>query len=414
MSQTTATMDRAVAEKATVAILLAAAFSHLLNDTIQSMLPALYPMLKINFALSFGQIGLITLVWNVTASLLQPAVGLYTDRRPQTYALPMGMALTLAGLLLLAYAGHFAVLLVAAAFIGMGSAVFHPEAARIARAASGGRHGFAQSLFQVGGATGSAIGPLLAAAIVLPRGQASVAWFSALALFGMVVLTNVGIWYKRHSTRRAGTRAAHLEGPPGVSPGRVRVALAVLLALTFSKYFYLSSITSYYTFYLIHNFGVSVQGAQIYLFVFLAASAVGTLIGGPIGDRIGRKYVIWCSILGVLPFTLLLPYVSLAWTVALSVVIGLVLSSAFSAIVVFGQELMPGKVGMINGLFFGFAFGMAGIGAAVLGELADLTSITFVYRMVAFLPFAGLLTVFLPNIEPQRMRLRRPPAAARA
>ena len=411
MSQTTATMERTLAERATVAILCATAFSHLLNDMIQSMLPALYPMLKANFGLTFGQIGLITLIWQLSASLLQPVVGLYTDRRPQAYALPVGMAITLAGLLLLAYAGHYAVLMMAAAFIGMGSAVFHPEAARIARLASGGRHGFAQSFFQVGGAMGSATGPLLAAAIVLPRGQASVAWFSALALFAMVVLTNVGGWYKRHGVRRAGSRAAHLDGPPGVSPRRVRLAVAVLLALVFSKYFYLSSLTSYYTFYLIHRFGVSVQGAQIYLFVFLAAAAIGTLIGGPIGDRIGRKYVIWCSILGVLPFTLLLPYVDLAWTVALSIVIGLVLSSAFSAIVVFGQELMPGKVGMINGLFFGFAFGFAGIGAAVLGELADLTSITFVYRVVAFLPLMGLLTVFLPNIEPQRLRLRRERAA---
>ncbi len=407
MSQTTATMDRALVEKATVAILLAASFSHLLNDMIQSMLPALYPMLKANFALSFGQIGLVGLVWNVTASLLQPVVGLYTDRRPQAYALPVGMALTLTGLILLAYAGNYAALLVAASFIGMGSAVFHPEAARIARLASGGRHGFAQSLFQVGGGVGSATGPLLAAAVVLPRGQASVAWFSAVALFAMLVLANVGAWYKRHNVRRGAARPVHLEGPPGVSPARVRIAVGVLLVLIFSKYFYLSSLTSYYTFYLIHRFGVSVQSAQIYLFVFLAAGAAGTLIGGPIGDRVGRKYVIWCSILGVLPFTLLLPYVNLAWTVALTIVIGLVISSAFSAIVVFGQELMPGKVGMINGLFFGFAFGMGGIGAAVLGELADLTSIVFVYKVVAFLPLFGLLTVFLPNIEPHRLRLRR-------
>ena len=407
MSQTTTTMDRNVAERATVAILCATAFSHMLNDMIQSMLPALYPMLKANFALTFGQIGLITLIWQLTASLFQPVIGFYTDRRPQTYALPVGMAITLTGLLLLAYAGHYAVLLAAASLIGLGSAVFHPEAARIARLASGGRHGFAQSFFQVGGGVGSAIGPLLAAAIVLPRGQASVAWFSAVALLAMVVLANVGGWYKRHRIRRAASHAAPLDYPLGITPQRARLAIGVLLVLTFSKYVYLSSLTSYYTFYLIHRFGVSVQSAQIYLFVFLAAAAAGTLIGGPIGDRIGRKYVIWCSILGVLPFTLLLPYMDLAWTVALSIVIGLVLSSAFSAIVVFGQELMPGKVGMINGLFFGFAFGMAGVGAAVLGELADLTSITFVYRVVAFLPLFGLLTVFLPNIEPPRLRLRR-------
>jgi MFS transporter, FSR family, fosmidomycin resistance protein len=405
VSQTTATADieqRNLAETGTVVILLAAAFSHLLNDMMQSLLPSLYPILKANFSLSFGQIGLITLIWNVTASLLQPVIGTFTDRKPQAYALPVGMGLTLAGLLLLAFAGNFLVLLLAAAFIGMGSAVFHPEAARIARLASGGRHGFAQSLFQVGGAVGSAVGPLLAAAIVLPHGQTSVAWFSAVALIGMIVLANVGAWYKRHSARRAAARGAHLDAAPEVSPARIRLAIAALLLLTFSKYFYLSSLTSYYTFYLIHRFGVSVQTAQVYLFVFLAASAAGTLIGGPIGDRVGRKIVIWWSILGVLPFTLVLPYVDLTWTVALSVVIGLVLSSAFSAIVVFGQELVPGKVGMINGLFFGFAFGMAGIGAAVLGELADLTDITFVYQVCAFLPLLGLFTIFLPNLGPRR------------
>jgi FSR family fosmidomycin resistance protein-like MFS transporter len=394
-------MDRTPVEKTTVAILLAMSASHMVNDTIQSTLPALFPMLKENFALSFTQIGLIALVWNVIASLLQPAVGLYTDRRPQAYALPVGMAVTLSGLLLLAYSPNYAVILCAAALIGMGSAVFHPEAARIARFASGGRHGLAQSLFQVGGGVGSAIGPLLAALIVLPRGQASVAWFSVLALLGMILLANVGGWYKRNRIRRAAARTSHAEHAPAVSPARVRVAIAVLLTLTFSKYFYLSSLTSYYTFYLIHTFGVSVQGAQIYLFVFLASVAAGTLVGGPVGDRIGRKYVIWCSILGVLPFTLLLPYVDLAWTVVLSVAIGLVISSAFSAIVVYGQELLPGKVGMINGLFFGFAFGIGGSGAAFLGWLADQTSITFVYRVVAFLPALGLLTVFLPNIEPR-------------
>ena len=402
MSQTAATMDRTPVEKTTVAILLAMSVSHMVNDTIQSTLPALFPMLKENFTLSFTQIGLIALVWNVIASLLQPVVGLYTDRRPQTYALPVGMAVTLCGLLLLAYAPSYPVILCAAAFIGMGSAVFHPEAARIARFASGGRHGLAQSLFQVGGGVGSAIGPLLAALIVLPHGQASVAWFSVLALLGMILLANVGGWYKRNRIRRAASRTSHADHAPAVSPAGVRIAIAVLLTLTFSKYFYLSSLTSYYTFYLIHTFGVSVQGAQIYLFVFLASVAAGTLVGGPVGDRIGRKYVIWCSILGVLPFTLLLPYVDLVWTVVLSVAIGLVISSAFSAIVVYGQELLPGKVGMINGMFFGFAFGIGGIGAAVLGELADLTSITFVYRAVAFLPLLGLLTVFLPNIEPRR------------
>lgn len=383
-------------------ILAAISFCHLLNDMMQSLLPAIYPTLKQTFGLSFGQIGLITLTFQSTASLLQPVIGHYTDRRPMPYSLTVGMGFTLVGLLLLSVARSFPALLVSAGMIGLGSAVFHPESSRVARMASGGRHGFAQSLFQVGGNAGSAVGPLLAAFIVVPRGQRSIAWFSAIALLGSTVLFGVGKWYAGH---RVSTGSRTLAGVgQGLSPGRVRLALAVLIALIISKYFYLSSLTSYYTFYLIHKFGVSVQDAQLYLFLFLGAVAAGTIIGGPVGDRIGRKYVIWCSILGVLPFTLALPYVGLAWTGVLSVVIGLILSSAFSAILVYAQELVPGKVGLISGLFFGFAFGVAGIGAAVLGRLADHTDITFVYKVCSFLPALGLLTGFLPNLETARQR----------
>lgn len=383
-------------------ILAAISFCHLLNDMMQSLLPAIYPTLKQSFGLSFGQIGLITLAFQTTASLLQPAIGHLTDRRPMPYSLTIGMGFTLVGLLLLSIARSFPALLVSAGMIGLGSAVFHPESSRVARMASGGRHGFAQSLFQVGGNAGSAVGPLLAAFIVVPRGQGSIAWFSAIALLGSTVLFGVGRWYAGHRVRTRGHAPAG--AGPGLSPGRVRLALAVLIALIISKYFYLSSLTSYYTFYLIHRFGVSVQDAQLYLFVFLGAVAAGTIIGGPVGDRIGRKYVIWCSILGVLPFTLALPYVGLFWTGVLSVVIGLILSSAFSAILVYAQELVPGKVGLISGLFFGFAFGVAGIGAAVLGRLADHTDIAFVYKVCSFLPALGLLTSFLPNLETARQR----------
>jgi FSR family fosmidomycin resistance protein-like MFS transporter len=397
------------AERTALAVLLAVSFSHFLNDLIQALLPALYPMFKSNFALSFGEVGLITLTYQLVASLLQPLIGVYADRRPKPGLLPVGMALTLVGLVLVSMAPHFLVLLAGAALVGMGSAVFHPESSRMARAASGGRHGFAQSLYQVGGAVGSAIGPLLAAVIVLPRGQGAIAWFSLAAFLAIVVLANVGGWYKRHTAAGAGARRPKRDAAPALPRRQVRAAIVVLLILIFSKYLYLSSLTSYYTFYLIHRFQLSVQGAQICLFVFLSAAAVGTFIGGPIGDRFGRKYVIWCSILGVLPFTMLLPYVDLAWTIVLSILIGLILSSAFSAIVVYGQELMPGRVGMVAGLFFGFAFGMGGIGAAALGALADMTSITFVYRVCAFLPLLGAFAVFLPNLEPAR---RRAPAAS--
>ncbi|CAB3753765.1 MFS transporter [Paraburkholderia humisilvae] len=377
-------------------ILGAISFSHLMNDMIQSLILAIYPMLKSNFALSFAQIGLITLTYQITASLLQPLIGIYTDKHPKPYSLPVGMGFTLAGLLLMSVAPSFGVLLVAAALVGCGSSVFHPESSRVARMASGGRHGLAQSLFQVGGNAGTSLGPLLAALIVIPHGQRSIAWFSVAALVGIVVLAQVGRWYKQHpATKKARAGIAQSTLPRG----KIALAMSVLVMLVFSKYFYLASINSYFTFYLIDKFHLPVQAAQIHLFVFLAAVAAGTVIGGPIGDRIGRKYVIWVSILGVAPFTLLLPYANLFWTGVLTVVIGIVLASAFSAILVYAQELIPGKVGMVAGLFFGFAFGLGGVGAAVLGQLADATSIAYVYKVCSFLPLLGILTVFLPNIE---------------
>jgi len=385
-------------------ILAAISFCHFLNDMVQSLIPAIYPLLKSAFHLDFGQIGLITLTGQTTASLLQPLVGLYTDRRPKPYSLTAGMGFTLVGLLLLSLAVSFSKILVAVALVGVGSAVFHPESSRVARMASGGQHGLAQSLFQVGGNAGSALGPLLAAFIVLPRGQSSIVWFSLAALLAIIVLANVGTWSKKHRAAKAKSQVAHADYRPALSSRKVVLSVAILIALVFSKYFYLASLITYYTFYLIQKFHVSVQNAQVHLFVFLGAVAAGTIIGGPIGDRFGRKYVIWCSILGVLPFTLLLPYANLFWTGILSVVIGLILASAFSAILVYAQDLIPGKVGMISGLFFGLAFGMGGVGAALLGELADHTSIDFVYKVCAFLPVIGLLTAFLPNLEKRRMK----------
>jgi FSR family fosmidomycin resistance protein-like MFS transporter len=390
-------------EKTLFSILAAISFCHFLNDMTQSLIPAIYPILKSSFHLDFGQIGLITLTYQMTASLLQPFVGLYTDRRPHPYSLPVGMTFTLSGLIVLAIAPSFGTLLLGAAMVGMGSSVFHPESSRVARLASGGQHGLAQSVFQVGGNAGTALGPLLAAFVVLPRGQHSIAWFSSAAAIGILVLVTVGSWYKKHPLRvnpRAGASRHTLH----LSRGKVVWAITILILLIFSKYFYLASISSYYTFYLISKFHVPVKESELYLTIFLGAVAAGTFAGGPVGDRFGRKLVIWCSILGVLPFTLLLPYVNLFWTVVLSIVIGLVLASAFSAILVYAQELVPGNIGMISGVFFGFAFGMGGIGAAILGKIADSTDIYFVYRICSFLPAIGILTAFLPNLRKARAR----------
>jgi FSR family fosmidomycin resistance protein-like MFS transporter len=377
-------------------VLAAISFCHLLNDLVQSLVPAIYPLLKISFHLDFAQIGLITLTYQLTASLLQPVIGYYTDRRPMPYSLATGMSFTLVGLLALAVSSTYTALLGSVMLVGIGSAVFHPESSRVARLASGGQHGLAQSLFQVGGNAGSASGPLLAAFIVLPRGQGSIGWFSLVALVGIVVLSSVGRWSKRNRPP-VKARAQHAAHESMVSRRTIVLAMSVLVVLIFSKYFYLVSFTNYYTFYLMHKFHVSVQNAQLHLFAFLGAVAAGTIIGGPIGDRFGRKFVIWWSILGILPFTLALPYSNLFWTGVLSVIIGMILASAFSAILVYAQELVPGRVGMISGIFFGFAFGMAGLGAAVLGKLADRTSIDTVYHVCAFLPALGVLTAFLPS-----------------
>ena len=408
MSQSAVTPDRGQgvgaapqrgAGETAFAVLLSLSFCHLLNDMIQSLVPALYPILKDAYHLDFGQVGLITLAFQCTASLLQPLVGLYTDRRPMPYSLPVGMGSTLVGLLVLSHASSYGVILLAAALIGVGSSVFHPESSRVARLASGGRYGLAQSLFQVGGNFGQAIGPLLAAFIVAPRGQGSIVWFSGAALLAMLVLVRIGGWYARNRV------AAHSRGRAGgaeaiVLPrGRVLLAIGVLVALLFSKNVYTASLSSYYTFYLIQRFDVSVQAAQIYLFVFLASLVVGLVLGGLVSDRVGRLPVIWFSILGVLPFTLALPYVGLTATMILTIVIGLIISSAFPAILVYAQQLLPGKVGLVAGLFFGLSFGLGGLGAAALGQLADWTGIDTVYRVCSFLPLLGVLTAFLPNIE---------------
>ncbi|MDZ5697697.1 MFS transporter [Chelativorans sp. M5D2P16] len=398
MTGTTTINGRISGETTAYAVILAVSFCHLLNDVMQSLLAALYPMLKDDYGLDFWQIGLLTMTFQITASLLQPVIGMYTDRRPMPYSLAFGMGSTLVGLLFLAFATRYSLLLLGAGLIGFGSAIFHPESSRVARLASGGRYGLAQSLFQVGGNFGSALGPLLAAFIVVPRGQDSVAWFSLAALAGMLVLWRVGRWY-------AGYRAAN--GSRSGADTAIRlprrtvvVALIVLTVLTFSKHIYIASLTSYHTFYVIQKFGVSVQTSQVLLFVFLGGAAVGTILGGPVGDRVGAKTVIWFSILGVLPFTLALPYADLFWTVVLTGVIGVVMASAFPAIVVFAQELVPGRVGLIAGVFFGLAFGMAGIAAAVLGVIADVKGIEFVYVACSFLPMLGLLTALLPDMRP--------------
>ncbi|MXV08302.1 MULTISPECIES: MFS transporter [unclassified Xanthomonas] len=384
-------------------VLAAITSSHLINDMMQSLILALYPVLKGQFQLSFAQVGLITLTYQITASLFQPLIGLRTDRRPAPYSLPMGMSSTLCGLLLLAYAPSFGMVLLAAALVGIGSAIFHPESSRIARLASGGRHGLAQSVFQVGGNTGTALGPLIAAAVIVPNGRHSVAWFGGAALLGIALLSYVGRWYALHlqAARAAPRPVAAVPALPRATVVRI---VGILLLLIFSKYFYIAGLSSYYTFYLIQRFGLSVQSAQLHLFAFLLASALGTLIGGPVGDRIGRKPVIWVSILGVAPFALVLPHVGLHAATVLTVLIGFVLSSAFSAILVYAQEMMPGRIGTISGLFFGFAFGMGGLGAAVLGLLADHRGIVFVYQVMSFLPLLGIVAAFLPS--------RRPGAAA--
>ena len=385
------------AQKTAFAVLAAISFCHLLNDLLQSLLAAIYPILKTSFHLDFVQVGLISLTFQITASLLQPIVGIYTDRRPRPFSLATGMSISLVGLILLAFAWSYPILLSAAALVGLGSSIFHPESSRVARMASGGRHGLAQSLFQVGGNAGSSIGPLLAAFIVLPHGQSSIAWFSVAALLAIVILANIGFWYRERLITAVGK--ARKGGAAVFSKRKVYFSLAILVALIFSKYFYLASLTNYYTFYLISKFHVSVQSAQLHLFLFLGAVAAGTILGGPVGDRIGRKYVIWVSIAGALPFTLVLPFVNLFWTAVLSVVIGVILASAFAAILVYAQELVPGRIGMISGVFFGLAFGMGGIGAALLGKLADATNIEFVYRVCSFLPLIGLLTAFLPDLK---------------
>jgi len=395
-------------EKTVYPILFAISFSHLLNDTIQSLIPAIYPILKSNYSLSFAQVGLITFTFQMAASLLQPFVGLYTDRKPQPYSLATGMGFTLSGLIVLSLSHNFHLVLVSVALIGIGSSIFHPESSRMAHAAAGIQPGLAQSIFQLGGNLGSSIGPLLAAWIIVPHGQMSIVWFSLIALLAIFILTKVGNWYKEHVIRRRlKQKQKTIVIHPSFSKRKVAFSVSILLVLIFSKYFYLASLTSYFTFYLINKFHVGIQTSQIYLFVFLFSVAAGTLIGGPLGDRFGRKYVIWFSILGTAPFSILLPYANLFWTGILIVPIGLILASAFSAILVYAQELIPGKIGLVSGLFFGFAFGMGGIGSALLGNLADKTSILYVFHICSFLPLIGIITGFLPNIEGTRKRKKK-------
>lgn len=399
MSASTAPTPNLAARAAALPVLFGLATSHMLNDLIQSLLPAIYPILKTNYGLDFGQIGLLTLAFQITASLLQPLVGMATDRRPLPYSLALGMTATLCGLILLSRAGHFWSLLLAAALVGLGSSVFHPEASRVARMASGGRFGLAQSIFQVGGNFGQALGPVMAAFVVIPFGQGSLAWFSAAILLAMALLTAVGRWY----AARLPPRRSAAPPPPLSMPGhKVLGILAVLVLLLFSKFFYVASLQTFYTFYVIETFGVSVQASQLLLFLFLGAFAVGVFIGGPIGDRMGRRRVIWFSILGVLPFTLALPWVNLPTVAVLTVIIGLILASAASSILVYAQELLPGRVGMVAGVYFGFAFGLGGLGAALLGELVDHTSLTFVFRLCSVLPALGICAALLPDLRDQR------------
>lgn len=386
-------------EKTVYPILFAIAFSHLLNDLLQIIIPSVYPLLKENYALSFTQIGMITLVYQLTASLLQPVVGHYTDKKPQPFSLAIGMCFTLVGLAVLAFAASYGMILFSVGLVGIGSSIFHPEASRVAYLASGGKRGLAQSIFQVGGNSGTAVGPLLVILIVLPFGQSYILWFLSFALLGIFVLIQVAKWYEKHLQYRQKNRIRTADYPPRLKKKQVKNSLVILLVLIFSKYVYMTSISSYFTFYLIKTFRVSIRESQLYLFLFLGSVALGTFLGGPIGDKYGRKYVIWFSILGSAPFALLLPYADLFWTGTLAVLVGLILSSAFSAILVFAQELLPGKVGMISGMFFGFAFGIAGLGSAVLGYVADQSSIDFVYRICSYLPLMGIVAYFLPDLK---------------
>lgn len=394
-----------IVQKTVYSILFTISFTHLLNDMMQSVIPAIYPLMKENFGFSFTQIGMITFTFQLTASLLQPFVGFYTDRRPKPFSLAIGMGFTLVGLVALSLASSFYLILLSVSLIGIGSSVFHPESSRVAYLASGGKKGLAQSIFQLGGNAGGAIGPLLAALIVMPYGQFYINWFTLVAILAILVLVKIGKWYQQHlDIRKAGSNIISIKDIPSISKKKKIISLSILLALMFSKFFYMASMTSYFTFFLIDKFNVSMQQSQLYLFAFLAAVAAGTLIGGPLGDRFGRKSIIWVSILGVAPFTLLLPYVGLLWTIILAVIIGVVISSAFSAILVYATDIVPGKVGLVAGLFFGLAFGMGGVGSALLGWLADKTSIEYIFRICAFLPLIGILTGFLPNLKFERKK----------
>lgn len=393
----TTTPQTGIVQQTVYSVLYSISFAHLLNDMIQAVIPAIYPLIKESFHLDFAQIGLVTLAYQLTASILQPFVGLYTDRYPKPFSLAVGMAISLLGLFNLAYASNFYWILASVSLIGVGSSIFHPDSSRVAYLASGGKRGLAQAIFQLGGNAGSALGPLLAALIVVPFGQRSVMWFGIAALIGIVLLFNIGTWYKTVALPKV-TKAVDATSV-GLSQNRIIISMIILLLLIFSKFFYMAGVTSYYTFYLMDKFHLGVKDAQIQLFIFLAAVAVGTFAGGPLGDKFGRKYIIWISILGAAPFTLLLPYANLFWTPILAICIGLLISSAFSAILVYAQELMPGKVGMISGLFFGLAFGMGGLGSALLGTLADHTSISYMFQVCSYLPLLGILTGFLPNVE---------------
>ncbi|HEY4627889.1 MAG TPA: MFS transporter [Flavobacterium sp.] len=393
------TIQTPLVQKTVYSVLFSIAFAHLLNDLMQSVIPSTYPILKENFNLSFTQIGLITFVFQLTASILQPFIGFYTDKYPKPYSLVIAMLFTITGLGFLSISTSFWMLLVSVAFVGIGSSIFHPEASRVAYLGSGGKRGLAQSIFQLGGNSGSAIGPLLVALVVAPFGQSNIIWFVIVGFLGIIILSRIALWYQNHLSLRAAKKIVAEDLAVPLSKRKINLSIAVLLLLIFSKFFYMASMSSYFTFYLMHKFGLTIQESQFHLFIFLASVAAGTLIGGPLGDRFGRKYIIWISILGAAPFTLLLPYANLFWTGALSVIIGIIIASAFSAILVFAQELMPGKVGMISGLFFGFAFGMGGLGSAILGYVADQTSIEYVYKLSSFLPLIGVFTYFLPNMK---------------